>query len=82
MNCDIGVGGGTGLIGHALVPYYRQLLPIMNIFINNTENLGKYYCISKRVSLELLYTSENSQIFLLFTFLFITSITSVLFCSC
>lgn len=25
---------GAPLIGQALVPYYRQILPIMNIFIN------------------------------------------------
>lgn len=28
------------LIGRALVPYYRQLLPIMNIFRNQNKNLG------------------------------------------
>lgn len=28
------------LIGQALVPYYRQLLPIMNIFITKNRNLG------------------------------------------
>ena len=28
------------LIGEALVPYYRQLLPIMNIFISATKNMG------------------------------------------
>ena len=28
------------LIGEALVPYYRQLLPIMNIFISSTKNMG------------------------------------------
>jgi hypothetical protein len=27
-------------IGESLVPYYRQLLPIMNIFRNNTLNIG------------------------------------------
>lgn len=27
-------------IGVALVPYYRQLLPIMNVYINSTANLG------------------------------------------
>lgn len=32
---DLGDG-----IGIALVPYYRQLLPIMNVFINHTVNLG------------------------------------------
>lgn len=28
------------LIGEALVPYYRQLLPIMNIFCSQTPNMG------------------------------------------
>lgn len=28
------------LIGEALVPYYRQILPILNAFINKNENLG------------------------------------------
>lgn len=28
------------MIGESLVPYYRQLLPIMNIFRNNTLNIG------------------------------------------
>jgi hypothetical protein len=32
---DLGEG-----IGMALVPYYRQLLPVMNIFINDTVHLG------------------------------------------
>lgn len=27
------LGGG---IGEALVPYYRQMLPVLNIFINHT----------------------------------------------
>jgi hypothetical protein len=29
-----------GLIGQALVPYYRQVLPILNLFINVNKNLG------------------------------------------
>lgn len=28
------------LIGQALVPYYRQILPVLNIFIRQNENLG------------------------------------------
>lgn len=45
VKCDCGGTvaegrGGKGLIGQALVPYYRQILPVFNIFINNTENLG------------------------------------------
>jgi len=33
-------GSGESLIGQALVPYYRQLLPILNIFLNNNTNAG------------------------------------------
>ena len=28
------------LIGEALVPYYRQILPIFNIFKTNNKNIG------------------------------------------
>ncbi|BBN20464.1 hypothetical protein Mp_Vg00160 [Marchantia polymorpha subsp. ruderalis] len=28
------------MVGESLVPYYRQLLPLMNIFKNNIENVG------------------------------------------
>ena len=28
------------MIGEALVPYYRQILPILNIFRNNNQNMG------------------------------------------
>ena len=41
VSCDVAVSGGAGLIGQALVPYYRQILPVFNIFINNNENLGE-----------------------------------------
>ena len=40
VNCDVAIAGGAGLIGQALVPYYRQLLPIFNVYINDTQNLG------------------------------------------
>ena len=40
VKCDVAVSGGAGLIGQALVPYYRQLLPVLNIFINSSSNLG------------------------------------------
>ncbi|XP_054754564.1 parkin coregulated gene protein homolog [Lytechinus pictus] len=33
-------GGKQTLIGEALVPYYRQILPIMNIFKNKNKNIG------------------------------------------
>jgi len=48
VNCDVAVAGGAGLIGQALVPYYRQILPIFNIFINNTSNLGDGIDYSQR----------------------------------
>ncbi len=28
------------MIGEALVPYYRQILPIFNIFRNSNKNIG------------------------------------------
>lgn len=31
---------GGGLIGQALVPYYRQILPVLNIFVGHNRNLG------------------------------------------
>jgi len=37
--CDT-VPEGQHLIGQALVPYYRQILPVLNIFIRQNENLG------------------------------------------
>jgi hypothetical protein len=37
--CDIVTDEG-GLIGQALVPYYRQILPVFNIFKNKTMNIG------------------------------------------
>ena len=46
VNCDTNNGGG--LIGQALVPYYRQILPVMNIFINNNENVGDGICYGQR----------------------------------
>ena len=48
VKCDVAVSGGAGLIGQALVPYYRQILPIFNIFINNSANLGDQIDYSQR----------------------------------
>lgn len=48
VNCDAKSNGGNGLIGQALVPYYRQLLPIFNIFINDTASLGDRIDYSQR----------------------------------
>jgi hypothetical protein len=48
VSCDGKVAGGAGLIGQALVPYYRQLLPVLNIFINDNSNLGDNIDYSQR----------------------------------
>lgn len=48
VNCDVAVSGGAGLIGQALVPYYRQILPVLNIFINKNDNLGDKIDYSQR----------------------------------
>lgn len=39
VTCDQGPDE-QGLIGQALVPYYRQILPVLNIFIRQNDNLG------------------------------------------
>jgi len=38
------------LVGEALVPYYRQILPVFNLFKNRNVNLGDgiYYSQQKR----------------------------------
>lgn len=36
------------LIGEALVPYYRQLLPILNMYKNKNANLGDHIQYSQR----------------------------------
>ena len=36
------------MIGEALVPYYRQILPIFNIFRNNNSKLGDQIEYSQR----------------------------------
>jgi hypothetical protein len=51
--CDKVVAGGAGLIGQALVPYYRQILPVMNIFINSNENIGDKIDYGQRKRLNL-----------------------------
>ncbi len=48
VNCDLKISGGSGLIGQALVPYYRQLLPILNIFVNDNTNIGDTIDYSQR----------------------------------
>jgi len=53
VRCDIAVGGGAGLVGQALVPYYRQLLPVLNIFISENSDLGDKIDYSQRKRLNL-----------------------------
>jgi hypothetical protein len=53
VNCDVAVSGGAGLIAQALVPYYRQILPVLNIFINNNYNLGDGIDYSQRKRMNL-----------------------------
>lgn len=40
-------------IGEALVPYYRQILPIFNIFKNSNVNIGDKIVYSQRKNLNL-----------------------------
>ena len=42
------VGSGEGLIGEALVPYYRQILPVLNIFKNKNVNVGDTIVYNQR----------------------------------
>lgn len=55
--------GGAGLIGQALVPYYRQILPVLNIFINKNDNLGDAidYGQRKKMNLGELITQTLEQ---------------------
>jgi len=64
VNCDSNVPGAAGLIGQALVPYYRQILPVLNIFVNNHENLGDGidYAQRKRQNLGDLITETLEQL--------------------
>ena len=41
------------MIGEALVPYYRQILPILNIFRNNNQNIGDKIEYNQRKRLNL-----------------------------
>lgn len=53
VNCDVAVSGGAGLIGQALVPYYRQILPVLNVFINKNDNLGDKFDYGQRKRINL-----------------------------
>ncbi|KAF4317610.1 hypothetical protein BBO99_00005602 [Phytophthora kernoviae] len=46
-------GSGPGLIGQALVPYYRQILPVLNIFIRKNDNIGDAIDYGQRKQLNL-----------------------------
>ena len=41
------------MIGEALVPYYRQILPIFNIFKSNNKNIGDKMDYNQRKRLNL-----------------------------
>jgi len=41
------------MIGEALVPYYRQLLPVFNLFKNNNQNIGDKIDYSQRKKVNL-----------------------------
>jgi hypothetical protein len=38
--CDVNKEGSPPLIGQALVPYYRQILPMFNLFVRKNNSLG------------------------------------------
>lgn len=64
VTCDQGPDG-QGLIGQALVPYYRQILPVLNIFIRqNGQYLhqAKYWacCGDSAVKADCRYTFPRS----------------------
>ena len=54
VTCDF--EGGHPLIGQALVPYYRQILPVLNIFIrqngqftwHSQNDIGAYFFEGRR----------------------------------
>ena len=48
VNCDVQPDGPC-LIGQALVPYYRQILPVLNIFVRKNENKGDAIDYSQRL---------------------------------
>jgi len=42
-----------GLIGQALVPYYRQILPVFNIFKNSNTNIGDAIDYSQKTNVNI-----------------------------
>jgi hypothetical protein len=49
VTCDATQEGDPALIGQALVPYYRQILPVLNIFVRKNENKGDAIDYSQRL---------------------------------
>eukprot|EP00640_Fibrocapsa_japonica_P006213 CAMPEP_0113939578 /NCGR_PEP_ID=MMETSP1339-20121228/5881_1 /TAXON_ID=94617 /ORGANISM="Fibrocapsa japonica" /LENGTH=123 /DNA_ID=CAMNT_0000943135 /DNA_START=57 /DNA_END=425 /DNA_ORIENTATION=+ /assembly_acc=CAM_ASM_000762 len=41
------------VVGQALVPYYRQLLPIFNLFKNNNTNIGDFIEYDQRLRMNM-----------------------------
>jgi hypothetical protein len=48
VTADVDAEGKGGLIGQALVPYYRQILPILNLFFSKNKNLGDEFEYGQR----------------------------------
>lgn len=73
VTADVRLGGGS-LIGQALVPYYRQILPVLNIFKHWNVNSGDQMDYSQRMgenlgdliqeTLELLETHGGEDAFI------------------
>ncbi|CAK0831583.1 unnamed protein product [Prorocentrum cordatum] len=49
------------MIGEALVPYYRQILPVFNIFKNKNSNMGDQMDYSQRRSAPTWATSSRRR---------------------
>uniref|UniRef100_A0A7S2WUP4 Uncharacterized protein n=1 Tax=Rhizochromulina marina TaxID=1034831 RepID=A0A7S2WUP4_9STRA len=48
VTCDTLQDDTPALVGQALVPYYRQILPVLNIFIRKNTNMGDIIDYSQR----------------------------------
>lgn len=57
---DNGTNTSETLIGMALVPYYRQILPIFNTFSNDRENMGHEIAYQQQAALCLGDLIENT----------------------
>ncbi|KIZ07519.1 putative Parkin coregulated like protein [Monoraphidium neglectum] len=77
----------SDLVGEALVPYYRQLLPVLNIYINRNKNMGDsidygqqhYECLGELISdtLQLLEQRGGEDAFINIKYLIPTYESSV-----